>query len=403
VKLAHLADLHLGFRQYHRQTPTGLNQREADAADAFRRAIDGVISAAPQIVIIAGDLFHSVRPTNQAILVAYQQLYRLRKELPNSPVVLISGNHDSPRSQETGSILQLFHKLEADEQLEELSIHVVDQGWQSISFPQLDLRVMAVSHESLVGPERPSFRPDGKERYQVLVLHGEVEGVFPTDRTAVDFGGASLLPGELVGENWSYVALGHYHVQHQVGPRVWYSGSLDYVSTNPWGELKDEKERKIDGKAWLLVDLQSGKVERKPVPLARRVIDLPRLDGIGLVAAELDALVAEAVANVPGGITDEVVRQVVYNVPRSVGRAMNYQTVRAYKAQALHYQLDLRRPEIQRQVGVGSPGRRQTLPEIVENFLKERREVPPDIDRDALVQTGTQIMTAIEREWAQGG
>jgi len=79
VKLAHLADLHLGFRQYHRQTPTGLNQREADAADAFRRAIDGVIAAAPEMVIIAGDLFHSVRPTNQAILVAYTQLHRLRE------------------------------------------------------------------------------------------------------------------------------------------------------------------------------------------------------------------------------------------------------------------------------------------------------------------------------------
>jgi hypothetical protein len=138
-----------------------------------------------------------------------------------------------------------------------------------------------------------------------------------------------------------------------------------------------------------------------PVKLARRVIDLPRLDGIGLVAAELDALVAEAVANVPGGITDEVVRQVVYNVPRSVGRAMNYQTIRANKAQALHFQLDLRRPEIQRQVGVGSPGRRQTLPEIVETYLNNR-QLPPDIERDALVQTGTQIMNAIEREWAQG-
>lgn len=392
MKLAHLADLHLGFRQYHRQTPTGLNQREADAADAFGRAIDGVIAAAPEMVIIAGDLFHSVRPTNQAILVAYTQLHRLREALPASPVILISGNHDSPRSQETGSILQLFKTLD---------VEVVDEGSRAISFPQFDLRVFAVSHEALVGSARPTLRPEGPERYQVLMLHGEVEGVFPVDRSAVDFGGASLQPDELNGENWSYVALGHYHVQHQVGPRVWYSGSLDYVSTNPWGELQDEAGKKMQGKAWLLVDLESGVAQRMPVQLARRVIDLPRLEGMGLVAEELDALVAEAVANVPGGITDEVVRQVVHNVPRSVGRAMNYQTIRAYKAQALHFQLDLRRPEIQRQVGVGSPGRRQTLPEIVETYLN-RRDLPPDIERDALVQTGTQIMTAIEREWAQG-
>jgi hypothetical protein len=217
------------------------------------------------------------------------------------------------------------------------------------------------------------------------VLHGEVEGVFPVDRSAVDFGGASLQPDELTGENWSYVALGHYHVQHQVGPRVWYSGALDYVSTNPWGELQDEAEKKVEGKAWLLVDLESGVAERRPVPLARRVIDLPRLEGMGLVAEELDALVAEAVAGVAGGITDEVVRQVVRNVPRSVGRGMNYQAIRSYKAQALHFQLDLRRPEIQRQVGVGAPGRRRTLPELVETFLTGR-DLPADIEREALVR-----------------
>ena len=68
MKLAHIADPHLGIRQYHRQTPAGINQREADVAQAFRTTIQGVIEAAPQAVIIAGDLFHSVRPTNAAIV-----------------------------------------------------------------------------------------------------------------------------------------------------------------------------------------------------------------------------------------------------------------------------------------------------------------------------------------------
>ena len=36
MKLAHIADPHLGARQYHRQTPNGINQREADVAQAFR-------------------------------------------------------------------------------------------------------------------------------------------------------------------------------------------------------------------------------------------------------------------------------------------------------------------------------------------------------------------------------
>ena len=101
MRLAHLADVHLGFRQYHRQTPQGINQREADVAQAFRRAVGDVIAARPDVVIVAGDLFHSVRPVNAAILESFSQFRRLREGLPEAPIVLIGGNHDTPRSVET--------------------------------------------------------------------------------------------------------------------------------------------------------------------------------------------------------------------------------------------------------------------------------------------------------------
>ena len=74
--------LHLGFRQFQRVTPSGINQREADVAGSFARAIDKVIALAPDLVLIAGDVFHTVRPTNPAILHAFHQFSRLRQELP---------------------------------------------------------------------------------------------------------------------------------------------------------------------------------------------------------------------------------------------------------------------------------------------------------------------------------
>src|SRR5919108_5298716 len=155
VKLAHIADPHLGIRQYHRQTSSGINQREADIAHAFRAAIDGVIAAAPDAVVVAGDLFHSVRPTNSAIVFAFRQFQRLRESLPNAPIVLIAGNHDTPRSVETGSILRLF---------EELGVDVAADEARRLVYPALDLSVLAVPHQALVGPTRPSLRPEGAER-----------------------------------------------------------------------------------------------------------------------------------------------------------------------------------------------------------------------------------------------
>lgn len=388
MKLAHLADLHLGFRQYHRQTPAGINQREADTAAAFRQAVDGVLAARPDVIVVAGDLFHSVRPTNAAIVFAFQQFQRLRAALPDTPIVLIAGNHDTPRSTETGSILRLF---------DELGVDVATHEARRFSYESLGLSVLAVPHDALVQAERPVLRPDGGAKYQVLVAHGEVDGVFPSDRSAVEYGGAVVRPDEFGAGEWSYVAFGHYHVQTPLGTRAWYCGALEYVSSNPWGELRDEAEKGVAGKAWLLVDLDTGIVTPQPIVPARRVMDLARIDGTDLAPEELQPLIAGRVADVPGGIADQVVRLVVTGVPRHVARQLDHAAIRGWKAEALHFQLEIRRPEPTRTTGVGAPGRRQTLPDLVSEYLG-RRALPAGVDREAFVREGRDLVEAAERE-----
>ena len=137
MKLAHLADLHLGFRQYDRQTPRGGNQREADVAEAFRRAVDDLLVQRPDLIVFAGDIFHSVRPTNPAILFLFQQLHRLRTGLPDAPIVMIAGEHDTPRSVETGTILRLY---------EALGVEVVVDRASYLTFAKLDCSVFAAPH-----------------------------------------------------------------------------------------------------------------------------------------------------------------------------------------------------------------------------------------------------------------
>ena len=390
MKLAHIADPHLGIRQYHRQTPAGINQREADVATAFRLALEDVIASRPDAVVVAGDLFHSVRPTNAAIVFAFRQFQRLREALPNAPIVLIAGNHDTPRSTETGSILRLY---------EELGIDVATDTARRFVYPELDLSVFAVPHEALAGAGRPVLRPEGTAHNQVLLLHGEIEGVFPFDRSGAEYGGALLGLRELAPDDWTYVALGHYHVQHKVAPRVWYAGSLEYVSPNVWGELEDEADHGLSGKAWLLADLERGTVERREVPLARSVLDLDPIEAEGLGAAPINALIAERVAEAPGGVADRIVRLRVWNIPRHVARELDHAAIRALKASALHFHLDLRRPEVRRQVGVGAPGRRQTLPELVRGYLAHR-PLPAEIDREAFVRLGEALIDGVERDLA---
>jgi DNA repair exonuclease SbcCD nuclease subunit len=389
MRLAHLADPHLGFRQYHRLTERGRNQREVDVAAAFSRAIDGVIAVRPDAVVVAGDLFHAVRPTNSAILHAVQEFGRLERALPGVPIAVIAGNHDTPRSSDTISIFGLLSELG--------SVQVADAGARRIVVPELDLSIYAVPHQALFEAPRITLEPAGPERHQVLVIHGEVPGLFGDDRLVAEPGGAMLSDQDLSG-NWSYVALGHYHVQHKVRDRQWYSGSLDYVSTNPWGELRAERASRLDGKGWLLIDLETQRIERQDVEAPRRFLDLPWLDATDLAATELDRKIAGAVAKAPGGIADAVVRQVVRNVARPVARELDHAQIRGWKSEALHFQLDLRRPDPGvHQSASGAPGKPETLPETLASYLRGR-VLPPGIDQVRFVTRGVEMLEAVERD-----
>src|SRR5260370_18413529 len=164
MKLAHVADLHLGFRQFDRQRPKGANQREVDVAEVFKRAVDDLLEQKPDLIVIAGDLFHSVRPTNAAILYCFRHLRRLRTGLPTTPIVVIAGEHDTPRSTETGSILRLY---------EALGVEIAVEAARRIVFPKLDCAVLAVPQQALASADRPALRPDpGGPTLNVLVTHG---------------------------------------------------------------------------------------------------------------------------------------------------------------------------------------------------------------------------------------
>jgi exonuclease SbcD len=386
VRLAHLADLHLGFRQYGRATPQGINQREADVAQAFRRALDDVVAARPDVVVIAGDLFHSVRPTNAAILDSFHQLRQLRERLPAAPVVLVAGNHDTPRSVETGSILKLFEAVDG--------VHVAAHEPRRLVFEQLGLAVLGVPHACWSQSPRPEIAPDPGVARNVLVTHREVEGVLPYEaQVALGAGAAPIKRADLHADAFDYVALGHYHVATRVDANVYYAGALEYVTTNPWSESAERGAADAPGrKGWLLVELgRRLKVTFRPIPLARRVIDLEPIHGAGLAAAELDGVIGDRLGGVAGGIDGQIVRQVAYDVARLTARDLDHAAIRDYKTRALHFRLDTRRPVSPRQIGVGGPGRRQTLSETLRAYLEERR-LPPEISRERLVVLGERLL-----------
>lgn len=376
----HLSDLHLGFRQYQRLTPAGINQREADVATTFKNAIDKTIDLEPDLVLIAGDLFHTVRPSNPAILHAFLQFRRLKDALPRTEIILIAGNHDLPRASETGCILRLFAQL---------GVHVVDAEARRIDLP--DVSVLAVPDT----PVLPALVGNPAAKYNVLVLHGVIPGVLPEWFTSADRARTEVSIEDLTKADWDYVALGHYHVYQRIDRErhIYYSGAIDYTGPSAWGELYQEGKTKVKGKGIIEHDLASGKHVFHTLPPSRKFIDLPPIPSYNLPPADIDRAIEATLHKVP--LDGNIVRVVLQDVQRHVVRELNHAALRDYQRRALHFQLDARRPDATRTAASGATGRKMSLTDIVREKL-ETRPIEADLDRDAFVDLGLHYLKEAE-------
>lgn len=378
MKIAHLADLHLGYRAYHRVTPRGVNVREADVAEAFRQAVARLVEIRPDLVLVAGDVFHTVRPSNTAIADAFRQLSLLTERVRDLPVVVIAGNHDSPRSADTGNILNLFREIDG--------VRVACDEARTISIPEVETSVFCLPHVALATEGQPDMEPDAGARHNVMVLHGSMEGPRTAGKISYisEYGGAIIPEERIVPPDWDYVALGHHHTATELEPNVWYAGGLERTSTNIWAEKED--------KGFLVYDTAARTAEFIPVE-TRTMVDLPRISAEGVGSAELDETILAAVGRIPDGLRGKIVRMVVYDVPRAVVRELNHKRIREWKAEAVHFHLDVRPPEVRRRIGTGAPVRRQTLQEQVAGYLRKTWELRDKrLEKERLVELGTEYI-----------
>lgn len=216
IRLAHISDTHLGYRALGKTNPiTGRNQRSVDVENAFAFAIDDILQRNVDLVVHSGDLFNQTRPPYAAIGAAMRQFRKV--EDAGIPVVVIGGNHDTPRLRSSGSVFSLM-------QLVAPNIHFVG-GYKTeiIPFPELDLTVTAVPHGHLTEPVPPAVFPSPATR-NVLITHGFVPGIAPQVHKE---------PGEeevdelLLLPDFDYIALGHYHIRGSVRDNAWYAGSTE--------------------------------------------------------------------------------------------------------------------------------------------------------------------------------
>ena len=320
LRVCHLADVHLGYRRYNKLAKSGLNQREVDVNLAFQEAISRMISLKPDLVIIAGDLFHSVRPSNAIVTFCFRQLRKLTRE-SGAPVIIVGGNHEAPKRIDTGSVLQILCEIEG--------VHVADSNREVFTFPNKSVAVTCLPHSAIAGLAELDLRADDRYAHNVLVVHAQVN-----ERWVSDFGGAEVELKALAPHEWDYIALGHVHIQRAVGLNAVYSGSLEHTSANIWAEAKDLK-------GFLEVSLPTGKRVFHPLSSPREVVVIDPIDALGLEPSVLMEQIVNRVEAVPGGLDGKIVRLAISNLTREVYKNLDHKTLRSLRAQALNLTLDI--------------------------------------------------------------
>ena len=227
MKFIHLSDLHLGKR---------VNEISMtdDQAYILTQIIDIIDAEHPDAVVIAGDVYDKSVPPAEAVTLFDGFLCRLAER--KLPVLIISGNHDSPERLAFGGRL-----------MEGAGIHLS---------PVYDGKVEPVTLSDSRGDVHfwllPFVKPAHVKRYfpdagiesytdavrvaiehmdvdftgrNVLVTHQFVTGAVTCESEEISVGGSDNVDADLF-DGFDYVALGHLHGPQNIGSnRVRYCGT----------------------------------------------------------------------------------------------------------------------------------------------------------------------------------
>ncbi|MGH9183879.1 MAG: metallophosphoesterase family protein [Acidimicrobiales bacterium] len=315
MRVAALGDAHLG-RSYYSFTEAGVNQRERDFERSFTAAVDLALAQEPDLVVWLGDVFDHPRPTYRSFREAQRALLALRDA--GVQVVVISGNHDTPRLPGTGSpysaLADAFPEVRFATRL----------AYQRVELPGLVVhavpQMLTVEHtlEALDQADRQR----SLDRTNLLITHPRLPQVEPR---YADINEIEVDAGALRAD---LVLLGHYHTHTRVRPGTWYAGSTDTFS------FADEPERL---KGIVVLDTDSGECRHVPLTGQRPLVTLDTVHALGLGPAEVEAQVLERAAAVPAGA---VARLYLDGVDPEAYRLLDLAAVRDAAGAALHLKLE---------------------------------------------------------------
>ncbi|MFI6155150.1 exonuclease SbcCD subunit D [Kitasatospora sp. NPDC051170] len=253
MRILHTSDWHLG-RSFHREP----------LLEAQRAFLEYLIDVAQRenvdVVTVAGDVYDRAIPPLEAIDLFQRTLAQLAGL--KVPLVMISGNHDSPRRLGVNSRLiehaGIHLRTDPHDSARPAVLHDTHGDVAFYGLPYLEpalvresLGAPATSHQAVLGTAMDRIREDLATRpgtRAVVLAHAFVTGAEPTPNSERDItvGGVANVPAALF-HGMDYVALGHLHRSQSINDRIRYSGSPLPYSFSEAGHPKSMWLVDLDG------------------------------------------------------------------------------------------------------------------------------------------------------------
>ena len=312
TRILFTADTHLGFSAYNKISPSGQNQRQEDVFNAFGELVDDAIRCKVDAVIICGDLFHSLKPSMRTLAFCMGKISLLQNA--DIKVLIIGGNHDTPKS--TG----ISSPLEALAFFDNVQIALDKTVVGDIGNCRFVMVPYIANRDNLLSALKEASDMTSKERANILMVH-LAYGKFQT----MQYDEVCLMPEEMdkIKRNFDFVAMGHYHGSY-LGKDIGYSGSLERLTFNEVNDKKGYYIINTDGNGISGIDF----VERK----AREMLDLPDIDLSGSTDPTDDILHALPI------IDGKIYRMKINKIPALLYRSLDFRKLRNTTESATNFE-----------------------------------------------------------------
>ncbi len=355
MRIIHTADLHLGTTIYGTEdASTGLNRRVKDFFAAFDQCVQYAIDKKADALLLCGDIFKDVSPSPTLLKMFASRLCRLTSH--EIEVLMLVGNHDSPKTVGRAAPLEVFEELKLPgvhvfikPDIIDLTsrdgvkfrvfilpyrhpMHIVFRTEKSeAAMTELSMDHLLRAFKAEVNRNIQALTRRGKEDAEVGILaaHLFVEGARRGAESVYIVGAEFTVPqSALESSAIDFIALGHVHSFQKLLGRIptVYSGSLERVDFSEMDEQKGFVDIVYENKA----------LSWKFIPVETRQMVKIELDcrGTGSVAE----LIAHGIENAQ--VKDAIVKLVLKT---GIDTTVNFDLIHEKLASAFWYQVTVER------------------------------------------------------------